>query len=117
MGLVGMYGWLDVISPLVPAPVKRAIVIQYLRAYYHRLCTSDMFRNAAEQNFKDIVLWYSEEHRVYHTLEHIVDVLGKIDRYTPKFSSSWKDDALRFAAFYHDAVNTGKRSRQSDCRV
>jgi predicted metal-dependent HD superfamily phosphohydrolase len=51
--------------------------------------------------FNDLFCSYSEFHRAYHTLEHIVAMLDEFEMVS---SSADDPDAIRFAIWYHDVV-------------
>jgi pantetheine-phosphate adenylyltransferase len=113
MGLVGNIGWRSVVKGFVPQVVYKALVERHLRAYFERLVISEgcdfLTRSKViDKLFGQLVVAYSEPHRHYHTLEHIVDVLEQLDLYTDTEDiSRMHAKALRFAAFYHDFMNTG----------
>ncbi|MEU7138470.1 metal-dependent phosphohydrolase [Nocardia sp. NPDC046473] len=49
----------------------------------------------------DLVRRYQEEHRRYHTVDHLAAMLGVID----ELAGDAEDvDAVRYAAFFHDAI-------------
>ncbi|MEU7892307.1 metal-dependent phosphohydrolase [Nonomuraea sp. NPDC049152] len=53
----------------------------------------------------ELVARWAEPHRRYHTLDHLRAVLGAIDRLAPLAADP---DAVRLAAWFHDAVYDGK---------
>jgi predicted metal-dependent HD superfamily phosphohydrolase len=56
---------------------------------------------AAENAFADLAARYSDPARSYHTLRHVAEILDTIDA----LSDQARDlAALRFAAWFHDAV-------------
>lgn len=44
---------------------------------------------------------YSEAHRHYHTLQHLRDMVGELDKYPDRIADR---DTLLFSIFYHDMV-------------
>ncbi|MBP2190250.1 HD domain-containing protein [Nocardia goodfellowii] len=55
----------------------------------------------AEPVGADLVRRYREPHRRYHTVEHLAMMLGVIDELA---ADAADPDAVRYAAFFHDAV-------------
>ncbi|MGW0249344.1 HD domain-containing protein [Nocardia goodfellowii] len=55
----------------------------------------------AERVGADLVRRYREPHRRYHTVEHLATMLGVIDELA---ADAADPDAVRYAAFFHDAV-------------
>ncbi|MEV6275955.1 metal-dependent phosphohydrolase [Nocardia sp. NPDC051832] len=56
---------------------------------------------AAEPVGVDLVRRYREPHRRYHTVDHLATMLGVIDELAADAADA---DAVRYAAFFHDAV-------------
>lgn len=118
VGLVGHRGWLKVIGQFVCPAVRQGLVVKFLRDYFTRVCkkANPMVSDAAiGPIFEHLVTAYTEPHRVYHTLDHIVDVLEHLDRVAP---GGVYYAPLRFAAFFHDFVNgTGPKDEEESCGV
>lgn len=70
--------------------------------------TALIARHTADPEAVDIgrrlIASWSEPHRRYHSTAHLRDVLGRVEEL-----SAWSDDpdAVRLAAWYHDAVYAG----------
>jgi predicted metal-dependent HD superfamily phosphohydrolase len=54
----------------------------------------------------DLAARYGEPHRRYHTREHLADVLDLVDELAPHADDA---DAVRLAAWFHDAVYAPER--------
>lgn len=62
--------------------------------------------------FDQVVTAYSEKHRHYHTLAHVLALLREIDRVEDQFS---EPERARLAAWFHDIVyNTRGSSNERD---
>jgi predicted metal-dependent HD superfamily phosphohydrolase len=57
-----------------------------------------------EQAGADLLRRYSEPHRHYHTVQHLAEVLDRLDELGAD------DDAVRLAAWFHDAVYDPSRA-------
>ena len=65
-----------------------------------------------DRDFDQIVTAYSEQHRHYHTLEHVLALLREIDGVEDQFS---EPERARLAAWFHDIVyNTRGSSNERD---
>lgn len=53
---------------------------------------------------RDLVAAWAEPHRRYHSVEHLRDILGHVEQLA-EFADD--PDAVRLAAWYHDAVYAG----------
>lgn len=74
-----------------------------LRSRYLRLCASlQVDRGSATQSWRFLEARYSEPHRVYHTLEHIGQMLEAYD------SLDDEDPLLELAIWYHDCIYNSK---------
>lgn len=71
----------------------------------------DANRSAAGDIFDELAGLYSEAHRCYHTLEHVAAVL----RTAESLADDSGHDAVRLAAWYHDAVHD-PRSQNNEAR-
>jgi predicted metal-dependent HD superfamily phosphohydrolase len=65
----------------------------------------------AEQVGRDLVERWSEPHRQYHTLEHLELVLSTVDSHAGEARDA---DAVRLAAWFHDAVYDPRRTDNED---
>jgi predicted metal-dependent HD superfamily phosphohydrolase len=65
----------------------------------------------AEQVGRDLVERWSEPHRQYHTLEHLELVLSTVDSHADEARDA---DAVRLAAWFHDAVYDPRRTDNED---
>ena len=54
-----------------------------------------------DRTFDDLVARHGEPHRRYHTLDHVGEVLATVERIAIEADDG---DAVRLAAWYHDAV-------------
>lgn len=61
------------------------------------------------QEFANVIAAYDEEHRHYHTVSHLVDLV----RFTGQYKEG-RDSSLLFAIFYHDFVyEIGSKTNES----
>jgi predicted metal-dependent HD superfamily phosphohydrolase len=65
----------------------------------------------AEQVGRDLVDRWSEPHRRYHTLDHLELVLSTVDSHV---GEARDPDAIRLAAWFHDAVYDPRRTDNED---
>jgi predicted metal-dependent HD superfamily phosphohydrolase len=65
----------------------------------------------AEQVGRDLVERWSEPHRQYHTLEHLELILSTVDSHADEARDA---DAVRLAAWFHDAVYDPRRTDNED---
>jgi len=61
---------------------------------------------AAERVGKDLIARWNEPQRHYHTANHLAAVLEVIDEFADRAADA---DAVRLAAWYHDAVYDPRR--------
>lgn len=65
----------------------------------------------ADEFFRSLVIRYQEPQRAYHTLDHIRDMIKKLDQ---QASQSIVPDSLYYATWYHDAVYHVDRKTMGD---
>jgi predicted metal-dependent HD superfamily phosphohydrolase len=66
---------------------------------------------AAEEVGRDLVDRWSEPHRRYHTLDHLELMLSTVDAHAGEAADA---DAVRLAAWFHDAVYDARRTDNED---
>jgi predicted metal-dependent HD superfamily phosphohydrolase len=66
---------------------------------------------AAEEIGRDLVERWSEPHRHHHTLDHLEIVLATVDAHAGEAKDA---DAVRLAAWFHDAVYDPRRTDNED---
>jgi predicted metal-dependent HD superfamily phosphohydrolase len=66
---------------------------------------------AAEEIGRDLVERWSEPHRHHHTLDHLETVLATVDAHAGEAKDA---DAVRLAAWFHDAVYDPRRTDNED---
>ncbi len=78
------------------------MVLENLRKHWNNLiqnvCSNT---DTTDQIFVELTTWYSQSHRFYHTLAHILQVLETIEAQQKKAGNF---QAIQFAAWFHDAV-------------
>jgi len=74
-----------------------------LASWTHLITRSTADPDAAAVGRRLIEAW-SEPHRTYHSVSHLRDILARVDELAPYADDA---DAVRLAAWYHDAVYAG----------
>lgn len=64
-----------------------------------------------DQFWNEIELRYSEEHRYYHTMTHLEDLLTELEEVKSDFDNY---EAVLFALFYHDIVYDATNSNNEE---
>jgi predicted metal-dependent HD superfamily phosphohydrolase len=72
--------------------------VQNLTAWWRRLADDD-------ETGRDLLRRWSEPHRRYHDVRHLTAVLDAVDELAGEADDA---DAVRLAAWFHDAVYTGR---------
>lgn len=100
-GLVGLLGWRAIVRPMVPAATMRAL--EKRRA---RELLEDRWLGLNDRTVWDSMIHrYTEPHRVYHTLGHIIDCLEWLRTvHNPVMLDYWVYQRLAVALWFHDAV-------------
>lgn len=76
-----------------------------LRSRWNRLCAElGAVAGGSDALLEALAARYSEPHRRYHTLEHISEVLGHVDRLVAAGEPVADACAVELAAWFHDAV-------------
>lgn len=107
-------GWHRQVKALVPQVVYEYIRLQYLQAEWNKLwdddderCSTDMSISPSvlKSMFNELIAAYSQPHRHYHNLDHIVHMLTEIDVWGKATNADEENiRLLKTAAWYHDAV-------------
>jgi predicted metal-dependent HD superfamily phosphohydrolase len=103
--------WTEQVARLVPAFVLEKIKAKYIlgkfRTHWNKLMSEIGNPKAGEQIFEGLVKRYSEPHRAYHILEHIVNMLDELEEVISEIENPV---AVKFAILYHDSVyDTGSK--------
>lgn len=113
-GLMGPPGWRSLVEAMVPTPVYEKLLDMHTRKRWIKTRVDSTFDNC-------IVRRYSEPHRGYHTMNHILHCLEVLDECKPAFSNIFYSDVwnqIEEAIWYHDVVydpraDAGENERES----
>jgi predicted metal-dependent HD superfamily phosphohydrolase len=115
MGLVGFEGWEDEVIHMVPLPVfnrieamQQRIDIEQLGKKWNALCERIEAKSNQTLVFQDLIKRYREDHRKYHTLQHIKTCLNEFE--IARFLAQ-QPDALMTALFFHDVIYEGNKNQ------
>lgn len=119
--LVGSDGWETVVKTDLPDCVYHKFVEKYkimekikkLKAIWLKLCHQLGARGDIEDVFEEIVARYSESHRHYHGLDHILDCLEKFDQVRHFVN---KPLVLEMAIWTHDIVYDARLNANNEER-
>lgn len=90
-----------------------------LASWTHLITRSTADPDAVAVGRRLIEAW-SEPHRTYHSVSHLRDILVRVDELAPYADDA---DAVRLAAWYHDAVYAGlpddeeRSARRAGCEL
>ncbi|MFA5934561.1 MAG: pantetheine-phosphate adenylyltransferase [Candidatus Paceibacterota bacterium] len=97
--------WEEQVVRSVPSIVVTKLKEKYMlnRAKKHWASLMALLGNpkGSELVFAELLLKYSEPHRAYHTLEHVVNMLDELESVVDKLNDK---DAVKMAVWYHDVV-------------
>lgn len=108
--LVGFPSWQSVVEPLV-SPV---VVSDFIKKLY--LDKIKMYRGSlSDEMFNDLVERYSQPHRFYHNLQHLLELFTLADDASQIVSLTMDEkNALSLAIWFHDAVYEPLKSDNED---
>ncbi|MES3005174.1 MAG: pantetheine-phosphate adenylyltransferase [Patescibacteria group bacterium] len=89
------------VPDLVVQELKKKFILGKARAHWARLMSEIGNPTGSEKILLEVLSRYSESHRAYHDLIHIVNMLDELDLIVTKEGFSI---ALRLAIWYHDVV-------------
>lgn len=83
----------------------------WLQEHWQQLCEKASLNDENGRVYEELIQSYSEPHRVFHTLDHLVNVLCAIRRLEPVAIKEAKQrgkklnlDVVEVAAWFHDVV-------------
>jgi pantetheine-phosphate adenylyltransferase len=106
MGLVGFIGWEEEVRKLVPS-ISFSLIVEKQRDTDNNELFTRWLNLCRAYNFdgsnigKILFDAYGEQHRYYHTLQHIKNCLRELDNCR---SQIYDPEAVEFAIWFHDAV-------------
>jgi len=97
--------WEHQVARLVPVHVilklKMKFILEKARKHWESLMRAFGNPINSEKVFLSLVKRYSEAHRAYHTLEHVVSMLDEFEEIKDQAKNP---EALKLAIWYHDAI-------------
>ena len=82
--------------------------VQDLVEAWHELLSRHTASVRADETGRALLACWADPHRRYHDLGHLRGVLGNVDELASYAADA---DAVRLAAWYHDAVYAGPTTR------
>jgi pantetheine-phosphate adenylyltransferase len=112
-------GWAEQVARSVPGHVasklKEKYMINKARNHWDALMSRLGNPRGSDEIFVDLVARYGEEHRGYHVLEHIVNML---DEFGLVRDEAEDPDAIEWATWHHDALyDPRSKSNEADSVV
>lgn len=101
-GLIGPEGWESVVENYVPKQVYVKLLEKFKGKYvkWEKLCNRIGLKNTQEI-YNSLVSQYSQNHRSYHDLVHIVYLLNEFDEVKNLLNDP---DAVEYAIWFHDFI-------------
>ncbi|MBP6098788.1 MAG: pantetheine-phosphate adenylyltransferase [Candidatus Levybacteria bacterium] len=117
MGFLGLEGWEQEVSKLVPFGVMRRLEAlqltrdkEYLGKKFTKLCERMGAGGNPQEVFEEIFTRWTESDRAYHNISHLKMCLSELDLVRDKLEDP---DATELALVMHDAIHNEHRQDQS----
>jgi pantetheine-phosphate adenylyltransferase len=105
-GMVGPRGWRRTVPKFVTLKVYKALELKYAQKRWNESAGQEL----GEKDFKVVAAAYSEPHRAYHNLDHILHTLEELDQILAFNPEDVRAKLVGTALWFHDVVYDPQRS-------